>query len=305
MTFADELRSAGASKAAVLHEFLIRHNPNEKRVHAFVEGYDDPVFYRPRVNQRSGEAPTFYYVCHGKRKLYEIFRDVTSRVGTYRHTIFFADKDLADILPETYPEDERIFVTDYYSIENHLACREAVEHACLQFLKIKNCDLPTNMVADRFDEELKRFQRLIVPLMAWIVCVRRGKLKPNLNNLQLNRLFSIDDNLRVHRTRGCLPYICTSTGVPHDPKLWAGLSKTAADLAARYPKTFVRGKFETWFLVEFLKKAVHQLTDAARACGGSVEVMVQVERRNVIALLGARISSPVSLDTFLARNFPR
>src|SRR5215831_16858614 len=100
MTFAEELRAAGASRTAVMHEFLLQHDPKEERIHAFVEGDDDPVFYAEPLRKYAGSRRTYFYNCKGKARVYQAFDDVVKRVGNYRHTLYFTDKDLSDLLDE-------------------------------------------------------------------------------------------------------------------------------------------------------------------------------------------------------------
>lgn len=301
MAFADELREAGASRIAILHEFLSQHNPKEERIHAFVEGYEDPLLYRNRLNEYAGQRPVYMYPCQGKRRLYDAFAQVTAHTGKYKHTLFFADKDLEDILPETYVRDQRIFTTEYYAIENYLVCGEVIRRIFRDFITIKGCVLPVALerIEVRFEEELKAFHELMTPIVAWIVCVRRRGLRPNLQNVKLQNVFNTDDELRIRRLPGSIQYLCRVSGIPNNPEIWSDLRNVIRDLRKRDPKTFVRGKFETWFLVQFFKKALEQLDAAAQALSGRVEVPVMIERRNAIALLAGLSPFPKPLDSFL------
>ncbi len=305
MSFADDLVAAGTSSSAVLHEFLLQHDPKEERVHAFCEGFEDPAFYRAPVQLHSGTKRTFFYRCHGKWKLFEVFTQVTGRVGNYRHTLFFADKDLSDLIPEVYPKDSRIYVTDYYSIENYLAVTEVVERVCSDFVILKKCNLPKEKVVERFVEELSRFHVLVKPIMAWTICVRRKGLEVPLQNLKLGEMFFFDNDLRVRRKRGALDYILQKTSIPNTPLLWKDLRSVLRSLDVKDPKAFVRGKFETWFLVHFLKEATKHLEEAATAAGGAVQAPVRVEQSNAIALLAPYARTPESLNTFLASHLGR
>jgi Protein of unknown function (DUF4435) len=303
MTFTDELKAAGTSKTAVLHEFLTQHDPGKERVHAFVEGFDDPFFYREKLKQYAGDRKVYFYTCDGKAALYQVYEDISKRIGTYCHTLYFTDKDLEDIIPEIYPKDERIYVTDYYSIENHIVSCQAIERSCTEFVRVKHCGLPLDMVSKRFESELAKFHELNILLMAWIVCVRRSGRRPNLNNIDLKNIFSIDDSLRVSRKREVVPYLCKASSIPNNPASWKGFRKVARDLRKLNPKVFVRGKFETWFLTEFLKNAIAHLRKAARDQGGSLDILVSIERNNTLALLAPRLPSPPSLDAFLRKHF--
>lgn len=74
---------------------------------------------------------------------------------------------------------------------------------------------------------------------------------------------------------------------------------TCRELSARAPKTYVRGKYETWFLVEFVKRAVVHLKEAAGALGGRVDGTINLERSNAVMLLASLAALPESLDLFL------
>lgn len=302
MSFADELRHAGTAPIAVLHEFLIQHNPDEERVHAFVEGPEDPLFYGPIVRAFAAKRPVHFYSCRGKRGVYQVFQAVTSRVGEYRYTLYFVDKDLADVLRETYPADPRIHVTEYYAIENYLCSATVLERALSEFVRIQKCNISTNLIVRRFEEELARFQRLMLVIMAWIICIRRSGQRPNLNNIKLSRIFEFDVDQKIHRSRGIAGYLCTVAGVPINRIPWRTLRVTMRQARMKEPKTIIRGKYETWFFVEFLKTALEHLRTAVEAHSGSMKILVQVEMSNVITLLAEKALMPTSLFEFLKRQ---
>jgi hypothetical protein len=190
-------------------------------------------------------------------------------------------------------------VTEFYSIENYLACEEAARRICSDFVVLKRCSLPKDKIVERFLAELREFHRLVTPIMAWTICLKRNGIPVALQNLNLADMFSFDANLRITRNSGTVPYLINRTGVPNNPALWADLRRVIRELKPLNPKRFTRGKFETWFLVTFIKAAIEQLELAAQAASGGVEVLVRVERGNVIALLAPEMLKPCSLETFL------
>lgn len=304
MAFADDLREAGTSQTAILHEFLTQHNPNEERIHAFVEGYEDTTYFRGKLGLYAGPRAVYFYPCHGKRRLYDAFVQITNRVGTYKHILFFADKDLEDILPEAYVLDERIFTTEFYSIENYLVCVDALKRLLLNFVTIKKCVLPRalEMIETKFEHELRSFHTLIRPIMAWIICVRRSGLRPNLNNINMSKIFGIDEELKVCRLGSTISYLCKTTGIPANPGHWGQLRATIRELEGFPAKNYVRGKFEIWFFVEFFKRAMEQLREAAEQCGGSIEVPIMIERANAVALLSGFCPYPGRLESFMQQH---
>ncbi len=299
MSFADELAAAAESPVAILQEFLLQHEPREERIHAFCEGYEDPFFYRPMVEKFAKKRRTFFYHCRGKWRLLEVFRQVTTRVGEYQHTLYFLDKDFSDLLNEQYPADSRIYVTEYYSIENYLACEQTIRRICTDFVTVKKCVLPMEMVVDRFREELRRFHSIILPLMAWTLCLRRSGFQVVLQNIDLGKMFILTPQLRIERRRSAQAYLLQVTGAPERPRIWRELRREIKNLRNADPKHCVRGKFETWFLVQFVKAVYVHLEVAAQAVGGSVSIAVRVEQSNAVALLGRMVATPQSLTDFL------
>src|SRR5258705_1209658 len=99
MSFIDTLRTARASRVAVLHEFWAQYAPSKRRVHAFFEGHDDAAFFAPRIEQLLPEGARLYrYRCDGKARVIEAFEEITRRVPGVKSVLFFVDKDLDDVL---------------------------------------------------------------------------------------------------------------------------------------------------------------------------------------------------------------
>lgn len=299
MSFSDELKNAGSAPIAVLHEFLIQHKPDEERVHAFVEGPEDPLFYAQVIREFAATRPIRFYSCHGKRGVYDVFQAVTSRIGNYRHTLYFVDKDLSDVLHEIYPSDARIYVTEYYSIENYLCSVTVMQRALSEFVRIQKCTLSTDLIVTRFEEELGHFHKLMSGVMAWIICMKRLGYRPNLNNVNLSEIFEFDHNQKIHRSRAIIAYLCKSTGVQQKGITWKTLRSIVRQNRMREPKTFIRGKYESWFFVQFLKKALEHLRIAVEGLGGSMRILVATEISNVVPLLAPRTPMPSTLFNFV------
>ncbi len=299
MSFADDLKAAGESAQAVSHEFRANHSGSESRVHAFVEGYEDRLFYQRSLEAFAGNRKLYFYTCHGKQKVYAAFADVTSHVGNYRHTVFFVDKDLEDILPERYAHDKRIYTTDWYSIENYITSSQLLTYVLSNFCTQKKCNIPLEPVLKRFERSLEQFYFHILPIMAWVVALRRKGMRPLLDSVELKKLFEFDDDLNVRPKRGRMGVLSAMTKIADGSVSQRELRTISHELRRLSPKSYVRGKFETWFFVEFAKKAIVHLKEAAKQHGGNLDIPVNLERGNVIALLSPVVPLPPSIDRFL------
>jgi Protein of unknown function (DUF4435) len=107
--FADLLREAKNGRVQVLHEFLTNFDPSANRVHCFYEGREDEIFYRNFVSART-TSRLISYICGNKRDVYSVCDAVANHRG-YRQSLFFVDKDLSDLMNETWPAHSRLFTT--------------------------------------------------------------------------------------------------------------------------------------------------------------------------------------------------
>ena len=68
------------------------------------------------------------------------------------------------------------------------------------------------------------------------------------------------------------------------------------------PKLYVRGKFELWFFIEFIKSVIHILGKEMRERGMRLSIRTQLHLSNAIEILGPRSDIPTSLNSFLRSN---
>jgi len=304
MSYIDRLRTARASKTSVLHKFLTNYDPNSDRVYAFVEGEPDKAFYRSHLIRYLPEstANVFLYNCEGKSKVYQAYRDITDRYPNCERVLFFVDKDVDDIIGVTWPGDPRIFTTEWYSIENYVVNRDNLLRYMQDFIKIKRVDLDVNPVVTEFDEQLERFYKLILPIMAWIVVMRRRGQSPNLADVKLSELFTIEDGT-IHRkaNRKAIEYLSRVTQVSAKCD-WRLLRHTSHELKRLTPKRYVRGKFDFWFFCSFLTCSCTGVKQIVEEGGGSFTNSAQTSGTGLLHLLAANTPTPKPLDFFISHH---
>ena len=75
------------------------------------------------------------------------------------------------------------------------------------------------------------------------------------------------------------------------------LTYQVADLE---PKKYIRGKFELWYLISFLRALSNSLT--AKDQHKRAVIKVQLTHENALEILGGKVPSPSSLNEFLDDN---
>lgn len=302
MFFDELLKNSRRSPVVAFHKFLIHYDPRNQSVHAFVEGAPDRAFYRTYLDDFVSAGTLRFYNCEGKAEVYGTYKKVTERFPACQRVLFFVDKDVDDITGQHWPVDPRIYVTDVYAIENYVVCREAVGRFLADFVRVRKLDFDFGPVLERFDEELSRFHRAILPLMAWIVAVRRSGGRPILKDVSVAKFINLADH-SVVRKGFCLAYLRRVTGVNAPDTTWRQTRRTCVELKRSNPKRYVRGKFEAWFLLEFVKRLLAELGRLSKQSGGSISVSTSLYESNLVEILVRGVPIPASLESFLNFHF--
>lgn len=304
MGFLEDLKDAAKPADAYL-AFIKAYPSKENKIHAFFEGEDDFSFYPQFIKAvLEKDYPIEKYDCGGKAKVYELYSKVMSRVNDKIQVLFFVDKDHSDLIKENYITSDKIYVTDYYSIENFLVTESILYSVCEEIYHIKNSDPHLELIIKKFRKELNKYYLLILPIIAWIIYTRKTGKKVNLNNVDLKKIFYFNDDLEIVRKspdkyNSRLKYLDISCNVSTPKTVWRDILSVARELSLLQPKIHLRGKFELWFLVEFLTKL--------KTCKDSsgkffFKPSTQISMGNAVEILGPRASCPASLNSFLIFN---
>lgn len=117
-------RKALAEGTGAYHDFISTYSKRAFLLYGFVEGKDDPSYYRGIVDRIKPDYWSIKLITAGsKRKVYELYKKIDWRRHNRKRVCFFVDCDLAELLPEKWPEADNIFVTANYSIENYFASK--------------------------------------------------------------------------------------------------------------------------------------------------------------------------------------
>jgi hypothetical protein len=301
MSFTDLLRNARSSRISVFHKFLTHYDPNSDRIFAFVEGDADEAFYRAQIQRYVPDQRKIYlYNCEGKKGVCDVYADVIKRYPKCERVLFFFDKDVDDIVSAPWPADPRIFVTECYSIENYVVSRESITRYFKDFVKIRRVDVDLDKVLAHFDEGLRTFHGLMLPVMAWIVVMKRAGSRVHLHDLDPGELFAVTDEGTFRKEkRYAITYLLRVTQTSAGNSIWKLLRTTCSELKRLPAKAYVRGKFEAWWFIEFTRCILDGLKRVVEEANGSIRVHSQLNASTFIHLLAGGIQTPARLDAFL------
>ena len=300
---------ARVSENARYHEFLSEYSATARIVYGFVEGRDDPCYYRGLIDQ---SVPSTWRVrlwpVGGKGFVYRIYRLFDWKRFSKRRVCFFVDRDFRDLVAEEDHEDVNIYVTDDYSIENSLVdtqtCHRALVEVC-GFVDAQQVEMEA--VLRRFDEQYEVFVRAMVPVTAWLLAAKRQQLTVYVNNIEMNRLFSVVDgilkpNPNPRNAGSVAAYLNVRCANGEGNQIDEAETAREVERDGIY-RRFVRGKFALWFLVEFCLSVRRSATAFFASCDRPPKMHVVLGQGNAMVLLGNRGRIPESLRGFLGVTF--
>jgi len=287
------------------HEFLLIYRQDDRCVYGFVEGKDDPVFYRHLIEYQLPEAWSIKFIPTGsKQKVLRSFQSINWIDFCKRRVGFFVDRDLQDFLGTPQQEETNIYITDGYSIENSVLQYRVLSTVLSDVYQITLLNPEEeDLIKQIIQKNMNNFFEAIMPLMGQILLWRRLGAKANLSNLKLDRIFSFSEaNFGSH---------------PRDVVLQVAAKQMGCDLcddneiavAEREIRShanswmMIRGKYVLWFSVkqcEALWEAIPKLLPRLQS---KPKKRTECGLHNAIVIFGPRGRTPESLKQFIERNY--
>lgn len=301
--YVDYLSDAARSENAVLHEFRILYYTDTTSLHLFFEGGEDRVYYTPSIRQRVG-ALYHCYDCGGKPHVIEIRSAVLRITQEGERCLFFIDRDHDAFLSANGEQVARTYVTDFYSTENDVTTKEAVE--------ILLCDIGgATRSQPEFETAMRGFARAagtfcnsIKPIMAWVIAARKDKIKVNLNNVELSDVF-IRDKKGLWRRKECAFEVFSRQVGAADYLPECSLYKlTLRNLSKSDERLWLRGKYALWFFTKELQFQFAQLSGKKSGHGKKIKIPRTLAQNAIFETLSARVRRPDSLTAFLDLHLP-
>lgn len=112
------------------HEFLLSYKASRPIVYGFVEGREDPSFYRGFIESALPDGWSVRLIRSGNRdSVLSVLAEMPWDWFSAERVCFFIDRDLSDFLPGTTTIAQNLYITDNYSIENDLVNSHVLERA--------------------------------------------------------------------------------------------------------------------------------------------------------------------------------
>ena len=295
---------------AAYHEFLMYYRNDARLVYGFVEGREDPTFYRGIIDLVLDEEWSVKLIAGGNRsRVIELARQMDWDRFSQRRVCFFIDRDLSDYLGEQLPSDQNIYVTDGYSIENSIVCHYTLERVLEEIFGFNGISpAESDRIREKFQASIETFTEAMIPVMAQVLLWMRGEAAPCLDNLRLKEWFSFRDgkvtlrrDYRSNRRRMIsAANWCSCQALKNEDVVHAA----GELLRSRSGAEVIRGKYMLWFFLETLRSC-HE--GAGQLCAKfkhrRPKEKVAIGMGNAMALFGNRVRVPASLRKFIQKNY--
>jgi hypothetical protein len=202
MSRPNELLAYGRGFSRIWTEFIIAYQKDHTKLFCFFEGSDDQKYYNPRIKSiifQNKDDNLRNLWCKGKQNVIKVF-DLISKDARYEKAwvAFFIDRDFDN--KQDLPNDDRVFVTPCYAIENLYVGLKTIKHILRDEFLISEDDDDFQSTVSHYMNMLDSFNDVIEELNAWLFLQRRiekltgHKTKVHINNLTDDELFTISIN---------------------------------------------------------------------------------------------------------------
>lgn len=291
------------------HEFLLSYKASGLVVYGFVEGREDPSFYRGFIEQVLPDGWSVRLIRSGNRDaVLSVLETVPWDRFARKRICFFIDRDLSDFLSEAPTAADNLYMTDNYSIENDVVNCHVLERVLQEVFGLTDLrDEERENIFGLFEANLARFCDVFTPIMAQILIWRRSGVRASLDNIKPGQFWSfVDAKLRLRDAYQAAASLVEYAAEAVNLEPSSDDELRAAEQAFRDrngPKRFVRGKYLLWLLVE---SAIAFHADIAKFCARHAtppKLRVTLGLANAMSIIGPRAKAPTSLAQFLSRNY--
>jgi hypothetical protein len=304
--FLDNLRSKWTAPSVVIHKFRLQYDEESSQVYAFFESTDDQTFYSPAIrNSIEMGTKILSYICDGKSGVLYAYNFAHTH-RKLRNVVGFVDKDFDDLIGAPLPNEEGIFVTEYYSIENYICTESAFRVLLRDYIMLPEDDSKNDAILQEFRRCLSEFYDDIKPLMAWAIERRRAGKEVVFGSMgsSLKKCFCFD-GLRAKPHVECHRMFRSECGHAADVSDETIMLDIVEELGLREPKAWVRGKFEMWVFVNFANAIWDHLKGYPISNKRRVRKTINLSVENAFSLLCGKMTFPESLVRFLEANLKR
>lgn len=301
MSLVDKLRKLRIVPQSIWIQFTGAYIEKSSDLYLFFEGHADVSYYTHVFRKAWNDGKIFGFKCGGKSEVLRLIPTIQGRLGTNRwRGIFFVDRDFETFFPEHAVDNDQLYKTDWYSIENHIVSKESAKIFMTDIMKVPANEPALDQVLDEYENAYSTFVNAISPIMAWVIAARRAGLEVTFEELKLDSVLTIDPNCSCSLSNNWGTLLFSYFGKSGVQVLDSDVDAVSVEFKNHNAKKYIRGKFELWFFVNFLKKCHSQLSQRKEG-EQRYSCSISICNDSLMDLLPPRLPIASSLQEFVYR----
>jgi len=146
------------------------------------------------------------------------------------------------------------------------------------------------------------FISVLTPLMAVVIYLRKNGYVVNLENLKLKKLIKIRDDLTLEPQPKRLVKLLKDITVEEVKFDCPELRSIYTATKSMDHKSVIRGKYDLWFILEFIKAFYKKYKGQLREDGRKIKQRTEISKNNIFTLLMPGVQYPTSLRDFISNQ---
>ncbi|MGX5828694.1 DUF4435 domain-containing protein [Mesorhizobium sp. 43Arga] len=291
------------------HEFLLRYNATNKSVYGFVEGKEDPSFYRSVIERfLPDDWSVELFVSGNRQKVLDAEAAFDWERFSRLQIAFYADQDLVHFLNPGCVYAPNVYVSDGYSIENSIATKDVFIRLLQEVHNVIDwTELERVSLSQHFVDQLAAFQEMMASMMAQIAIWRRDGVKANLSNLDLASIVAFSGGAFVVRqgyehADARIDRLCQCVGAQASNAAEREAME-ATFREANGPANLTRGKYLIWFLAMLANEVHAKVTQFVASYRTPPKTRMAFGPANVMVVAAPRARIPNSFRVFLESTY--
>lgn len=306
----EALRNERNGRTVPITQFYGDYKKNDTKIcYAFVEGKDDPSYYRGIISYKLKEnCSVILYPSGGKEVVANTYKQLDWRTYSKNRVVFFMDKDLSDIVSDpNIINENNVYITDKYSIENDIVCGEtlnAVMRDLLGFSATPKEEIDKTIML--FENQKAHFVELLTPLMANIILWKNHRISPaNYRNVKIDQIVRVHNGevSLIHEQRQTIELFYKQSNVDFIIYDELKTNSMVEEIQRKgLPDAIIRGKYIAVFFIAFCNSIY-------RDCGCVGVTKTHSGRtlnpKDIMETIAPRSRAPKSLHDFLSNTIEK
>lgn len=292
------------------HTLRTNYDTQRRQIVTVYEGKEDSMYYDSViVNILKDDWEIIKITAGSRNSVIELYEKVDWNVYNKNGVLFFLDRDLSPFTGERTPNDENIYVTSKYSIENQIVDFFTFEKVLTEVL---NVEIKSKRDRERirriFLTQFKRFKKELIEIMCWIILWKLDGEKACLDDIRMKDLFEFCEfkleTKFVHSS--LIEYLHRSCKIQYSKQRQTKISKIKRDFQKlRGEESFIRGKYVLWFYVNMALHLSANIEKLTKGRSKKQKQHINFGEKNAMILIASRAKTPKELIKFVSDNYSK